>query len=285
MDCDSLRYKIIEAFENQIITSSTRTGCRVELPLLEPNGDSITIFVENDNDGYIVHEGGHIFGLLFDVGPAGSSTADQRAIKTLVEKCGLEENRERGFIYARANDHSLTYWIMEIGRTVAVAASIIPVSQPRTRRPRRLGPRVASELTQRLLAEGLMRVIRPAMNVRGITQREFRVDFSYTIPESALAQERTVFILTFDLDVNDPLGKADRGLRIATDLRGSDVAPDIRVVYSAGSANGKAESAKRLFKAASSQHLFEDYSWDDDQDRYALLSKVGQEVAPLLVGS
>jgi hypothetical protein len=257
--------------------------CRVELPLLEPSGDAVSVYVEEQDNRLIVHDGGHISGLLFEAGPAGASAADKRTVEAFVKDTGLARDPERGVVFAFAEKASLTYWMFEIGRTIAVASTIVPTIMRPRRVRRRLGPRIAQQIVQRLIAEGLMTFIKPGLTVRGVTEQSRYVDFSYTVPPNPLQQqaETSVFILALDLDVADPIAKAYRGLAAATDLSGAAVnnnAIDVRLVHSVGSANGTAERAIKLIRVAGAKHLLKDYSWDDPSDRNLFLTSVAQEL-------
>ena len=282
MECEYLRKLVAESMVQRVSATVTRRGCRIELPLLEPSGDAISVYVEGAGDEFTVNDGGHIYGLLFDAGPAGASSSDVRTVNNLVKNCGLIHDRDRGLVFAKTNESSLSYWLFELGRAIAVASSVIPTGAPRARRSRRLGPRVASALAERLLSEGLMGVVHPAMNVKGVSEREFRVDFSYTLPRSPLQNEKTVYIFAVDLDVKYPIRVANRGLITATELVSTATEPLVRLVYSSGGSKEITEPARRLIQAAGKRDLLEDYSWDDSKDQSDFLNRVEQEVAPLM---
>jgi hypothetical protein len=242
--------------------------------------------VEQEATGYKVHDGGHLQGLLFGAGPSGGSRRDKRAIYSLVNDANLKFDNDSGVVFAHCEDPALVYWMMEIGRTIGVAAALIPTSIP-LRRRRRLGQSITRQIIKRLMNEGLMSVVRPGLSVRGVTEQERHVDLSYTIPENPLQMrpDTTVHVLTMDLDVIDPIAKAHRGLATATDLAGTameyhDI--DVRVVHSIGAANGNAERAARLIKVAAAKQLLRDYSWDDPEEQSSFMSTVGQELAPLV---
>ena len=282
MECEYLRQLVTKSMVERLRVTVTRRGCRIELPLLQSSGDAIAVYVEGVGDGLTVHDGGHIYGLLFDAGPAGASPGDSRTVNNLVENCGLVHDRNRGFVFAKTDASSLSYWLFELGRAIAVASSVIPTHAPRARRSRRLGPRLASALAKRLLSEGLMEVVHPAMTVKGVSEREFRVDFSYTLPPSPFQNEKTVYIFAVDLDVKDPLRVANRGLITATELGGTATEPLVRLVYSSGDSKGVTEPARRLIQAAGRRDLLEDYFWDDSKAQSDFLNRVEQEVAPLM---
>lgn len=287
MNCDQLEHSLIEYLTANTRVLSNEHACRVETPLREVNGDAVNIFVEERDGRLMVHDGGHIAGTFFEAGPAGASAADKRLLDNLVKESSLEVDSNNGIVFAMAETSSLNYWMFEVARTVLIASSAIPAAAPRRRRRRRLGPRIAQQIVERLMAEGMMSVIKPGMNVRGVTEQERYVDLSYTIAADPRRQEAdtTVFILAMDLDVANPIAKANHGLVVATDLSRAAIGNnqiDVRIVHSVGTANGHSERAKKLIQVAAGKHLLTDYSWDDPEDQARFLRRVGQEVSPLV---
>lgn len=284
MDCNQLLQTVTTQFLQRTKVRLAGSTCVVEMPLLEASGDVINIYVEEQGDHLKIHDGGHIAGLLFEAGPAGASATDRRAVHTLVRDSGLSRDAETGVVFAIAERSALVYWMFEIGRTMVTASAMTPTTTPRRRAGRRLGPKVAQQIIQRLIAEGLMWAITPGTSVQGITEQPRHVDLSYTIPKNPMKTQpdTSVFIITLDLDVANPMDKANRGLAVATDLGGTagdDNDVDVRIVHSSGGANASADRAKRLIKAAAGKHLLKDYSWDEPEEREGFLSIVAQEVA------
>ena len=283
MHCADLHELVLAETQMRMGHVHTRAGCRIELPLLEPSGDSVGVVVRKSGKGYVVDDGGHINGLLFQSTPGVPAASDRRVVQSLIQSSGLTQDPNSGAVFVETKADSIPYWAYELGRVVAVVASTIPSRRPRQRRPTRLGPRVQKAVTTRLVSDGVMGAIRPATNVRGVSQRTHKVDFSYTLPQSRLEPERTFFVLAVDLDIKDPMSRAHRSLITATDLGSVDPPPLVRVVYSTGSANGLAEPAVSLIKAAGDRSgLYENYSWDDTSEQHEFIVKVEQEVAPLV---
>ena len=261
------------------------SGWRIELPLLEIGGDAVSIYVrELDANTVEISDGGHISGMFFEAGLAGGLASDGRGIGRVATDAGLAVDSSRGVVYVQTNIDTVGYWTLELGRTIVVASALVPTMRPRTRAARRLGPRVASALIRRLVDEGLRSAIHFSKKVTGVTQRERVVDVTYTVPKTPLEDETTVHVLAVDLDVRDPVAKANRSLEIAADLSAIDDRPVIRVVHGAGESNGRAEPATKLLHALSERQLFEGYSWDDTNDQTRFIEKVEQELGPLVTG-
>ena len=130
MNCSELRDIVAKYSVESIEHVDTRAGCRIELPISEPGGDSIGVIVQELGDGYRVHDGGHIGGLLFQAGPRGAAPADTRAVRALLRAADLSEDPESGIAFVDTDADSTAYWAYEIGRVIAVAASIAPSRSP-----------------------------------------------------------------------------------------------------------------------------------------------------------
>ena len=126
MNSAELRDLVAKYSVESIEYADTRAGCRIELPISEPGGDSIGVIVQELGDGYRVHDGGHIGGLLFQAGPRGASLSVARAVRALIRSADLSEDPESGIAFVDADAGSVAYWTYEIGRVIAVAASIAP---------------------------------------------------------------------------------------------------------------------------------------------------------------
>ena len=126
MNCSELRDLVAKYSVESIDLVDTRAGCRIELPISEPGGDSICVIVQELGDGYRVHDGGHIGGLLFQAGPRGGAPSDMRAVRALPRSADLSEDPESGIAFVDTDIGSVAYWAYEIGRVIAVAASIAP---------------------------------------------------------------------------------------------------------------------------------------------------------------
>ena len=125
-NCDKLRTIVMSHIIENTRISTHSTGCKVELPLLEANGDSINVYVEPTESRFLVHDGGHINGMLFEAGPAGASQTDRRTIIALLGDLGLAFHSHRGIVFTEVDEQSLGYWVLEVGKAITLAGSMIP---------------------------------------------------------------------------------------------------------------------------------------------------------------
>ena len=286
MECERIIEKVqVHAF-SRIQSAETAHDCRISLPLLEPNGDSITVAVERGprSGTYRVTDGGRLNGLLFESSPTTPSLADRRLVADIAKRATLEFDTDKRVFYAVAESRTLGYWAFEVGRTIATVASVVP--QKRRRRVgRRLSKYVISQLEKELIKQGLRNLIRGPRNIRGITNTERRVDLSYRTRREPLGDPDNVadvFVIAADIGATGSAKAAQDTAIAAHDLSALDDEPITRivhgVVHEAESANERAEPARRLIESVAFAPRIEQYSWDDDDRKKVFVEKTRDEL-------
>ena len=263
--------------------------CRVTLPLWEPNGDVISVYVSENSQGLVVHDGGHILGFLFESRRNGPTSQDRDVTERLLSDSGLTQDPHTGVVNATTAEDGLWYWLMELGRVMALLPALVPTNatSQTSAYSSRLRGRTARALRNRLVHEGYGKAITPPRRVRGLTNRSHSVALSYTTGLPFLRMNRsstskTVHVMAVDLDVAKPLEKADKSIGIANDLvwaTSEDGPIDVTMVYGFGTEKGVSEPAARLLATAGKKSSFSSYSWDDSEEQASFLARVGQELA------
>lgn len=283
MDCDMVLQAVTDYLKRQTYLVPSKTGCRIVLPFTEPNGDFITITVENNNAGqWKLHDGGHIAGLLFEVGPAGAKSSDYALMKSILKEAGIGFDPNEGNAYVVAELSQIGYWATVLA-TVMIEVDVRLPSRPLPRpKQQRLGPKLAGEVMKRLGAQDVLRVVTSGASVRGISDMTRKVDLRYVLPKTPDDNETEVLVLAVDLDVSDPVQKAFRSIDVVHDLAGLEDQRSIRLVYSKGEANGAAEPAEKLIRSAARKDLFVGFSWDRPEEQQEFFARTFQELSPLL---
>ena len=276
----------------KVSTHTMATGeevCRVILPLWEPNGDVVTAYVSEVSGRTVIHDGGHISGLLFESGPRGPRKHDRDLVDRLLSDAGLQRDMDTGMVRVETTEDGLRYWLMEFGRVIALVPELISVISPAGSGagPARTRGRTARAVRNRLVNAGFSKGINPPLKVRGVSNRTHTVDLSYPVysPQLEFGESRsmrTVHVMAVDLDVAKPLEKADKSIGIANDLvwaTSEDGPIDVTMVYGFGTEKGVSEPAARLLATAGEKSSFSSYSWDNSEDQASFLARVGQELA------
>ena len=286
MECERIIEKVQAHAFSRIQSVETAHDCRISLPLLEPNGDSITVAVERDprSGTYRVTDGGRLNGLLFESSPATPSPADRRLVADIAKRATLEFDTDKRVFYVVTESRTLGYWAFEVGRTIATVASVVP-QERRRRVGRRLSKYVISQLEKELIKQGLRNLIRGPRNIRGITNTERRVDLSYRTRREPLGDPDNVadvFVIAADIGAAGPAKAAQDTAIAAHDLSALDDEPITRivhgVVHEAESANERAEQARRLIESVAFTPRIEQYSWDDNDHKKVFVEKTRDEL-------
>ena len=264
-------------------------GCRLSVPLLEPNGDVIYVTLHEESDGsYHVTDGGRLNGILFESTLTTPSRRDQEMVDAIAKRSDLKFDHDRHVFYAVASEDSLGYWIFEMGRTIATVATMVP--QPERRRAgHKLSRQVLGQLSREFHAQGLLGPgqVSGRRRVTGVTTTERWVDFSYRRRRSILDEPlmEDVFVIAADLRVATPLKRAQDAVVVAHDLSGREDKPTVRVVHGMvddspldGSMK-QIENARRLIESVATSDRIEEYSWDDADSRAALVAATRADLA------
>ena len=293
MNPEYLKTVIERQFSEWMKVSRHRMGtgeevCRVILPLWEPSGDVVTVYITERDGQTIVDDGGHISGLLFGSRPKGPTKKDRDLVERLLLDSGLTRNADTGVVSVETTENGLRYWLIELGRVIALVPALIPITHPNSTRtgPSRVRGRTALQVRNRLVHAGFSKVIRPPQKVRGVSERTHTVDLSYATHHSPIGLGgsdlvKTVHVMAVDLDVANPFEKADKSIAVVNDLLWSTNEADlidVRMVYGFGSEGGVEEPAAKLLAAAGERSAFNSYSWDDKEAQNRFLTHVGQDL-------
>ena len=291
MDCEWIVNQVQRYAANRTKGGESYRGCRIDLPLLEPNGDVITIVVEPDPeypDRYYVTDGGRLNGLLFESSPADPTSADRRLVESLKARATLDSDGNTGAVYAVATAETLGYWAFEIGRVVASAAAVVP-QRRRKRAGRRLSTYVIRRLEEELLDQGLRSLVTGPRQIKGVMDIRRRVDLSYQTSGLALGGHfggaYDVFVIAADLGTEKALTRATQTVIAATDLSGLDYEPTVRIVHGAVRADEWEEPtdhARRFIERAATAPKIEQFSWDDPDHKAAFMETTRGELASVV---
>ena len=262
---------------------------RVTMPLTEPNGDAITVYLTESNGRLLVEDGGHIAGLLFELSHGKPTQEHWNIIERELYYSGMKKNTATGIVYAEADESSLRYWMTELAQLIAV----LPHLLPKTPVPWGYSlaeknstdlPKTVSEVSEKLDKCGFTDAIQFNETISGQTGIKRKVDFVYTVGQSGFGIEKAVYILAFDLNVKYPLAKASRKLVIASDLAWStpnysDWTVDVRLVYGLRAGTWEDAPEARLLAAAGEKSELNSYWWDDPRQQDKFLADVSKDLS------
>ena len=298
MNCESLKAIIDGQFSDWMTVKPHKMAdggeaCRVTMPLLEPNGDVIDVYLTEKNGRFWVNDGGHISGLLFELSYENRSQEHLSALERQLYYTGMKRDQTTGVVYVEADENGLRYWMTEMAQLIAVLPHLLPKrsSNPRSldseKNPAFLpeSPRIVWEVSKKLSEAGFGGAIQLNMTVPGHTGIRRRVEFAYTAQQSDFQMERAVYILAFDLNVKNPIEKASRKLAVASDLAWSTAGynywtADVRLVYSLKMGAWDDVPEARLLAAAGEKSEINSYWWDSPGQQGRFMDDVSKDLSP-----
>lgn len=267
--------------------------CQVTMPLLEPNGDVIDVYLMEKDGRILVNDGGHISGLLLESGCGRENQENLSIVERQLYYAGMKRDQTTGLVYVEADESGLRYWMTELAQLIAVLPHLLP-------KPSRNfqyldfekntpfsaeSPRIVWEVSKKLSEAGFDGAIQLNRTVPGHTGIRRRVEFAYTAQQSGFVMEKAVYVLAFDLNVRNPLEKASRKLGVANDLAWSaagytDRKVDVRLVYSLRTGVWDDAPEARLLTAAGEMSELGSYWWDDPEQQDRFMADVSKDLSP-----
>ena len=286
MDCKHLKSIIdrqisewMEVKPHQMVSGDETI--RVTLPLLEPDGDVLCLYVAEREGGLLVHDGGHIGGVLYGMRQGGPTKHDRELVSYLLDQHGLRRDPEKGTVYIETDEDGLRFWLMELGWVVALVPFLIASTFTPEQRKRAPGGRTAEAVAQRLQEAGLDYAVERNKEMWGVSGRDWHIDFMYNAPGTALSKGKLVCVLTLDLDAPKPLKRADKTMATLLDLLGqapADAQCEYGLVYSVGNDSWAHHPAAWLLAAAGEHSQLITYCWDDEEQQERFIDRVRQDL-------
>ena len=280
--------------------------CRVTMPLLEPNGDVITVYLTERDGRFLVEDGGHIAGLLSDLSGGKPTQKFWNIVDRQLYHTGLKKNPATGIVYVEADESGLRYWMTEMAQLMAVLPHLLPepssplrylvpdensaslseLPQTDWEVSKKLSelPQTVWEVSEKLKEVRFYDAIQFNQMVLGQAGIKRRVEFAYNTWQSGFGIGKAVYVLAFDLNVKNPLDKAGRKLAVANDLAWStpsysDWKVDVRLVYGLRPGIWEDAPEARLLTAAGEKSELSCYCWDDPGQQSKFIAGVSEDLS------
>ncbi len=288
MKCEELFGDIINSIKEQyeIMADDTSESCVITLPFKDSMGDRFIIRIRENNNEFVIDDGGLIENTLFTIR---ETTGDRRA-KHLVDginsSFGARYNSDEGVIEIRSEYSKIKENILHFGKLLLTADTMLTQTvseEKKEEKPHRqsLGPRASQRLRKSihpLIKEGL---INYRYSVDGLTIPDWLVDFVYKPRLKPLSEScELIVIITVDLAVIDPIMKSTYAFSRAWDIKKAHEAYDIRVAYDThGQNNNSAYAAKFLSENQLYTKAYQSINMSETKDYAELLERINSETS------
>lgn len=259
------------------------------LPFKDSIGDNFIIRLKEENDGYILDDGGLINNSAFIISETVGGKKADRLVSSLVKNFNARINQEEGVIELSSRIDEIISRLFHFGKLlVTIDTMLVEVTkeEKETNKTQResLGPRASHKLRKplnQLIRDG---IVNHRYMVDGLTVPDWIVDFAYrpTITQLGDLPEMVVFI-TVDLAVLDPILKAAHAFSRAIDIKAAHKYYDIQVAFDTHGQNSSSTNAKRFL----TEHQMDNRAYaaldlSDTEKFDSILRRVRQETGAVL---
>ena len=218
MNCRWLEESIQSGFSTWSRVMALESGeCIVRLPFWNGEGDPIELTVAVEDGRAVIDDSGSIAGLLFSLGQDHEGTPAFKLIEALSKAHNLEINYDDGLVKLSVSEGNIYNGIAEMAKVVLAMQTVVPhIRQPRRRRTS-LGPRVRTKVARKYRQLEVFDLIEKTYQLDGATLSGWPIDFHWSVGRNGSSYE--VNVVTADLNVAEPLEKAQRIAALSVDTR------------------------------------------------------------------
>ncbi len=255
-----------------------RAGKRyLRTPFLDLDGESIEVGITPSEEGS-VDDGGKIAAILFEFDQDAESSSGFRLVKQLLDAQDLSINFDEGLVQCdlAGRDTGRAIWLM--GQTIAALATTIPfLPTPQRQRPS-LGPRLRRKIRKEMVDLQVLDFVEQRHEVPGQRIESWTVDFYYRPVDDHRPGQRVVIVNTVDLDVADPVPKAEHVLALAMDVRQRLPDSSIRILFDTHGRNSESEQASNLIAGYQSDLKYEAFDYRREEEAIRFRTILEQEL-------
>ena len=279
MNCEKtlelIRTKLGEGTQLRKLTDRE---CLIRLPFRDNYGDPIEISVSSDGANATIDDAGTIAGLLFSLGQHTQDTPAFKLLRNLERAHGLEVDFNEGLLKISVPDKDLYDGITELTKVILALDTVTPHIRVAPRRMKPLGgKRLRSRIRQEYQSRGIFDLIESDYEVAGITIPHWHADFHWSVA----AGENTyadVYVVATNLNVAEPLQRAQRITAFSLDTRRQPSDNGIRVVMEANNENVQATEAAKFLRHHSTHLPYRVFDFGIEPERSEFFDTSVEEI-------
>jgi hypothetical protein len=257
---------------------SSREGISyLTMPLLDAEGEPIELALVQQNGDILVHDGGKVAASLFSTDQESENSVGFKLARSMTEAYEVELNFDAGVLQRRFTEgfSAKEVWrLAEIVCAVSLAVPHLPAPRGRTA----LGTRLRGRVRSTMKDLGVLGLVEQRRRMQGRTFDQWMVDFYYK--PNTIEPRYDVAVATLDLDVQEPVEKAEHAITLAMDVKEANPRAAIRVVYDTHGHNSLASQASSLINAYGERIGYEAYDYRSDEDHARFIEKIEEELLP-----
>ena len=280
MNCEKTLELIRTKFrEGTQLRKFTDNECLIRLPFWDNYGDPIEISVSTDGVRTTIDDAGTIAGLFFSLGQHTQDTPAFKLLRNLERAHGLEVDFNEGLLRVSVPDQDLYEGIAEFTKVVLALHTVTPHIRTAPRRMKPMGGRrLRSRIREEYQSRGIIELIEPDFEVAGITIPYWHADFHWSVATAGENAQANVYVVATDLNVAEPLQRAQRITAFSMDTRMLNPSDGIRVVMEASENNVQATEAARFLRYHTKNLPYRVFDFDNEPERSKFLDIAAEEI-------
>lgn len=219
----------------------------IQTPLVDSSGDPINIAISRRNGSFSFDDTGAIAGHLFSLGQHTQDTPAFKLLADLADAYSLTVDFDEGVVRASSDfDGSLDAFV-DLTKVIVTLLTSTAHMRVRPRRLRILGPRLRSRIKRGYQQAKILALVEPDYELPGMVEN-WPVDFHWQVSGNDHSEPHNVYVVAADLNVLEPLRKAERLSALAIDTREITHGNHLRVVIDThGESSATSKEAEELF--------------------------------------
>ncbi|MCY4449372.1 MAG: hypothetical protein OXE02_11100 [Chloroflexi bacterium] len=248
---------------------------------MDGDGDPIHVIVDPDGDRFRIDDTSTIAGHLFTLGQHTLNTPAFKLLRDVAESYGAELDYNRGTVILNAGGDRLLDSVMDLAKVIVTMVTATPFIRVDPNRIRhRGGSRLRTRIKREYESRNIMALVEDSYELRGTSGASWPVDFHWWTDKPAeeplsVAQQH-VYVVTANLDVQEPMTKANHLATLALDAQRQSPADNLRVVVEHSRSRGR--EALSLLRTHSERLAFQVYDFDVTDERESFVAQSVKEI-------
>ena len=256
----------------------TDTECLIRLPFWDNYGDPIEISVSTDGTSATIDDAGTVAGLLFSLGQHTQDTPAYKLLRNLERAHGFEVDFNEGLLKVSVPDQDLYDGVAEFTKVILALHTVTPhIRVPASRMKSLGGRRLKSRIREEYETRGIFALVEPDFEVAGVTIPYWHADFHWSVAVDDDSQTE-VYVVATDLNVAEPLRKAERITAFSLDTKVLPSMVGIRVVMDVNENNVHATEAAKFLRHHSGDLRYRVFDFGNEPERSEFLDTSVEEI-------
>ena len=239
----------------------------IQTPLIDSSGDPINIAVSRRDGSFSFDDTGAIAGHLFSLGQHTQDTPAFKLLSDLAKAYSLAIDFDEGVVRASSDFNGSLDAFVDLTKVVVTMLTSTAHMRIRPRRLRILGPRLRSRIRREYQRVKILALVEPDYELPGMIEK-WPIDFHWQVSGDDHDGRRNVYVVAADLNVLEPLRKAERLSALAIDTREMARRNHLRVVIDTHGENSETSRAAQFIRQYSDSLGYRVFDFGDaDQQR------------------